>query len=329
MGRILLLAITVAAVGVLHGDAPAGAQVPTPPHRFYGTVTVNGRVPADGTAVVALIGAVECGRSETAGGGYRIDVLAISMRAGCGGEGTTVRFRAAGSLAAQAAPWRGATFSELNLTVLAQPFDTAALDLTSPCIPEHGAAACDDARARLWNGDQDAWNWLYRSLGAREPSPDRVFEEVLRFRLEAHDPALTAIVATWLGWPFLRITSVHFRGSASNEADEFVEVANLGGTPQEMTGWRLRAGTSGAEFRFQAGWRLAAGQRCRIYTNLSRADSCPGFGFGGSFGLWDNAADTAILVVDAPALIADFTSYRAEAAEQPPPPALRGVAPGQ
>ncbi len=319
------LVATLLAVVVGLVSAHAGAQVPSPPNRFYGTVQVNGAPAPDGTSVIAVVGDTECGRSETVGGAYRLDVPPATTRPGCGGDGQVVRFRVAEVPALQTAPWRGASFTELNLAVQIAPFHTAALDLGSPCIPPPGQGRCDPARLRLWSGEQEAWNLLFRALGAPDPTPDRVFAEVIRMRLEAGDPALVSLFAQRLGWPYVKITAVRFRGTPPAEADEYVEIANLGGAPQPMTGWRLRIGSSGAEFRFQPGAVLSAGQRCRAYTNLTRPDSCPGFGFGSTFGLWDDDTDTATLIVDQPALVADHTGYRADPLQQPAPPALRGV----
>lgn len=321
-----VLAATLLAILAGLAPAGAGAQLPIPPNRFYGAVQINGSPAPDGTSVVALMGDTECGRTETVGGAYRVDVPAAGTRPGCGGDGRVVRFRVAGVMAPQAVPWRGASFTELHLAVQIAPFATAALDLGSPCIPPTGQTRCDPARLRLWNGEQEAWNLLFRALGAPDPAPDRVFAEVIRMRLEAGDPALVALFAQRLGWPYVKITAIRFRGTPPAEPDEYVEITNLGGAPQPMTGWRLHIGSSGAEFRFQPGAVLQAGQRCRAYTNLTRADSCPGFGFGSTFGLWDNDGDTVTLTVDLPALIADRTAYRADPLNQPPPPLLRGIA---
>lgn len=303
-----------------------GAQIPTPPDRFYGTVRVNGAVPSDGTPVTAFVGPFACGRTETAGGSYRLDVLAATMRPGCGVDGQPIHFQVGDAPADQTASWRGATFTRLDLTARAPAYDMAALDLDSPCIPAQGSSGCDPARLRLWNGDQEAWTLLYRALGAPPPTPDQVFDEVLKLRLEAGDPALTAIVARNLGWPYLKITAIRFRGTAPDEPDEFSEVTNLGGAPQTMTGWHLRVAGSAADFRFQQDSVLAPGQSCRVYTNERHPDSCPGFGFGSTSGLWDDAAGSALLTVDYPALIADRTRYVADPTAQPPAPALQGRA---
>ncbi len=322
MNLCLLFAVIVLAAVVY---LPVQAQVPTPPHRFHGVVRVNGGPPADGTAVIAVIGAVECGRGRTADGAYRIDALASSMRPGCGIEGDTVQFRIGNATAEQSARWRGASVSVLPLTARADGYTTAALDLGSPCIPSAGATVCDPARVRLWNGEPEAWTLLYRALGAPAPADDRVFDEVIRLRMEAGDPAVIALFATRLGWPYVKLTAIGFWGTGTAQADEFVEVANLGGAAQLMTGWHIRTGASGADFRFAPASVLRPGQSCRVYTNQTHPDSCPGHGFGSSSPLWDDAAGFAQITVDYPALVADQTRYTADAARQPPPPALRGV----
>ncbi len=91
----------------------------------------------------------------------------------------------------------------------------------------------------------------------------------------------------------------------------------------------MRALSSGAEFRFRPGFVLAPGQRCRVYTSRLAADSCSGFGFGSTHGLWDDQADSAMLTVDFPSLVADVTHYRANPAQQLAAPALRGSVPVQ
>jgi hypothetical protein len=204
-------------------------------------------------------------------------------------------------------------------------YTTAALDLTSPCIPAPGTSACDAIRLRLWSGEPEAWRLLFRALDAPPPSPDRVFEEVVRLRLEAGDPALLAALAVRLGQPYVKVTAIRFRGTEPGQPDEYVEVANLGGAAQDLTGWRLKAGGSGAEFRFRPGTVLGPGDRCRAYTNETRGDSCPGFGFGATFGLWDDDADTVALLAESPPALIDRNYYYADPDVQPPPPALRGT----
>lgn len=319
----VLLAIAVAMPAV------AGAELPPPPHRVYGAVLINGRVPADGTRVTAQIDGVACGWAVTAGGFYRLDVPATSPGRACGQAGRPVRFLVGHAGAPEAIMWEAARFTALDLSVMAGPYTTAALDMDSPCIPAAGRSGCDSARLRLWEGETEAWRLLFVALGAPPPSPDRVFDETVRLRLEAGDPATVSWFAGTLGWPYVRVTAIRFRGSPPGEADEFVEIANLGGGAQEMTGWRLRALGSGAEYRFRAGWSLAPGQRCRVYTGVAGPAACQGHGFGATFGLWDDNAGRVALLVDFPTMVADHTAYRAAPDEQLPPPALRGAIPAQ
>src|SRR5262245_4758279 len=51
------------------------ASAPSPPNRFFGTVTLNGQRAAAGTAVTAAIGSATCGSGTvSATGTYTVDV---------------------------------------------------------------------------------------------------------------------------------------------------------------------------------------------------------------------------------------------------------------
>ncbi|MDW8352566.1 MAG: lamin tail domain-containing protein [Anaerolineae bacterium] len=84
----------------------------------------------------------------------------------------------------------------------------------------------------------------------------------------------------------VRILSVQPLGGGPNQAYEFVELYNEGPQQVNLTGWTLKAirtsdNTVIATFRFGNGAVIAAGQLCRIYTNVLVApDNC---GFSGGF----------------------------------------------
>ena len=236
-GRSAALAMVIAGLAATL-PAVLTAQVPSPPHRFYGEARINGVPAPDGTAIVALVGTVECGRSETAGGMYRVDALAQTMRTGCGSAGAEVQFRVGPGTATQRATWNGATVTRLDLAAQAGAYTTATLAMDSPCIPTAGTARCDATRLRLWQGDAEAWSLLYKALGT--PPAPKLFDDLIKLRLEAGDPAARSMAATAAGWPYLKITAIHFRGTQPGEADEYVEIANLGGGPQAMDGWLVR-----------------------------------------------------------------------------------------
>ena len=152
----------------------AQAQVPLPPHRFFGTLTIGGQPAPAGTVIRAFIGMTECGSATTtAAGRYQIDVPSTAGAAGCASG--TVTFRVDDRAAPQTADVRSGGFQELNLTIAGaappppppQRFNAATLDLSDPrpCIPAAGQRVCDATRAALWNGEEAAW----RARGVTDP----------------------------------------------------------------------------------------------------------------------------------------------------------------
>jgi hypothetical protein len=88
-----------------------------------------------------------------------------------------------------------------------------------------------------------------------------------------------------------------------NEADEYVELRNVGQTPAYLDGWKLKAVRNAdnvqlEEYTFPGGSVIAANQTCRIYTNLPFGmENC---GFTGGFAfeqpLWPPNGARAVLV---------------------------------
>jgi hypothetical protein len=79
-----------------------------------------------------------------------------------------------------------------------------------------------------------------------------------------------------------------------NEADEYVELRNIGPQQVNMQSWQLRAygadpNVSIATFAFPNGFIMDQGQTCRIYTYLTQPDSCGLLGFGLQGGVWPDA----------------------------------------
>lgn len=192
----------------------------------------------------------------------------------------------------------------------------AALDLAEqrPCIPEPGQPVCDPVRSSLWNGDASAWT----ARGVTDP--DARFNETVVFRVRAGDPAAIANIARILGWPYLKVTRVRFTG------DEFVEVTNLGGGAQDVTGWTLRSPERATVYRLPAGVTLQPGQVCTLHTTTGPPPLNPGgvcrF-FTNTPDVWPDDAGEIVLRYDALDLLADATRYSANPSEQPPPPHLQ------
>jgi hypothetical protein len=95
------------------------AQPPSPPNRFFGSVTLDGAPAAAGTVIAAQIGGVECGSTTVVTGetfAYILDAVSDGEIAGCGSAGATVNFLVGGNTADQTASWTSGNFSQLDLT---------------------------------------------------------------------------------------------------------------------------------------------------------------------------------------------------------------------
>jgi hypothetical protein len=318
MPRFVLVFAPLIAVLALVADGVAAQQ---PPNRFYGSVSLNGAQPPAGTPVIAFIQGRECGRGEVRDDGrYVVDVDDEATRPGCGTEGAVITFEVGGVAAGQTGVYRRGTFTELQLTAPPQPgaqrFTTAALILADPrpCMP----APCDAEREALWNGDAAAW----AARGVTDA--DARFGEIILMRVQAGEPSVIANIARILGNPYLQITRLRFVGSGAGQTDEFIEITNLGGGDQEMSGWIVRSPATGQVARFDAGYVMRPGQACRIYTGMVAADSCGRASFNAQ-NVWPDEAGLAVLYFEALDLLGAERRYRADAGTQPPQPDLQGV----
>lgn len=314
---VLVLAGTVAA-----GRSDALAQR-SPPHRFFGAVTVAGVQPAAGTTVEAYIDNRLCGgpAQTSSTGQYVIDVEAANARPGCGTADNVITFRVAGVAASQTARFLSGGFDRLDLsTATGGPYTTIGLNLEDPrpCVPEPGTRRCDPEREALWNGDADAW----AARGVTDPSER--FTQIIILRVRAGDQAVIRNIARILGGPYLQITRLRFVGAEPGQTDEYVEITNLGGGEQDMTGWTMRSPGRDAIYNFPDGFVMAAGQVCRIYTGSPRADSCGGTSWNRT-DVWPDAEGEAVLYYDRYDLLGARTLYSADRANQPPYPNLQGV----
>lgn len=314
LGAALILGLLAA--GLTSGIA--SAQV-LPPHRFFGSLTINGQPAPAGTAVNGFIGGTDCaGFITTTAGRYVLDVFGASQQAGCGRPGATIEFRVNGTATGQTASFRNGGYEQLDLAVGGGPapsgFNGAVLFLGDPrpCIPEANQAACDATRTALWNGEAAAW----AARGVTDG--DARFNETVVFRIRASDPAVIAIIARFLEAPYLQVTGIRFTG------DEWVEITNLGGGSQDMTGWSLRSPSRSRVYNFPAGFIMAGGQKCRVYTGAPQSDSCGGTSFNSS-DVWPDDAGQVILFFDALALPGAEPRYSADPNNQPPPPNLVGT----
>lgn len=113
-------------------------------------------------------------------------------------------------------------------------------------------------------------------------------------------------------------------GTNPGQTDEYIEIANLGGGPQVMTGWTVRAPDRMRIAHFQDGFVMNRGRVCRVYTGTPRENACGTTAFN-STEVWPDFAGRAVLYYDALDLPGAETRYISHPALQPQPPNLVGV----
>ncbi len=113
LGGGIAAAMLLGLVGLFSGEV-ADAQPTVPPHRFAGTVSIDGEAAAAGTSVTALVGDVECG-SATVITGAAGSTYAVDVPSSCADEGDTVTFKVMGYEAAESGTWSSGARTDLDL----------------------------------------------------------------------------------------------------------------------------------------------------------------------------------------------------------------------
>ena len=108
----------------------------------------------------------------------------------------------------------------------------------------------------------------------------------------------------------MRISCILYDGDVfQTEADEYVEIANLGSGPQDLAGWKLQDIDDGTPIFLFPSHILVAGGVIRVYTNEIHAE-WGGFSFGRGSAAWTNnvsQADTAGLFDESGALVSQMS----------------------
>ncbi len=122
------------------------------------------------------------------------------------------------------------------------------------------------------------------------------------------DAAASAIYA---GVPLVRITAIWLRGNdasgSGGSAFQYVAIGNLGGAPQDLSGWALQGDSgpiAGLTYYFPAGLSLSPGESCRIYVGHPAEATCGDGSFAlfafwgdhGSASLWDASGNLVDLL---------------------------------
>ena len=127
MKWIKLFGVALAAVVALGVAADAAAQPSAAPHRFAGSVTLDGEPATAGASVTAIVNGSECGSAtvieSAAGSTYTIDVPGS-----CADDGDTVSFVVGGYDAAESGTWRGGGRTDLDLTISSQSSERSCPD---------------------------------------------------------------------------------------------------------------------------------------------------------------------------------------------------------
>ena len=108
----------------------------------------------------------------------------------------------------------------------------------------------------------------------------------------------------------VRIDCVYYAGSqVLREADEYVQIVNVGTKAQDLSGWVLRnLSRATPSFTFK-GIILQPGATVRVYTNEPHPE-WGGFFFGLARGIWSNGQSDTAALFDAAGEIASQCSYR-------------------
>ncbi len=114
LGGGIAAAMLLGLAGLFSGEV-AEAQPTGPPHRFAGSVSLDGEPAAAGTSVTAVVNGAECGSAtvitSAAGSTYAVDVPDS-----CADAGDTVSFQVGGYDAAETGTWSGGGRNDLDLT---------------------------------------------------------------------------------------------------------------------------------------------------------------------------------------------------------------------
>ncbi|ANP56063.1 hypothetical protein J2Z21_004032 [Streptomyces griseochromogenes] len=97
--------------------------------------------------------------------------------------------------------------------------------------------------------------------------------------------------------PDVIISDLRYLGSGTGQPDEYIEIFNKGGAPQDLTGWMVECKPTGHAYTFPPGTVIQPGQRYRVYTDEVRQEF-GGFSFGSSEQVWRDEGGIGRLVHD-------------------------------
>ncbi len=187
------------------------------------------------------------------------------------------------------------------------PAPTTALEVEVATLPVDAIPTIDpQSRATLPPADQSQPGPIETPTDTSAPAPPLPTDTALPPPTEpptpeAAPPAPTdapppAISSNIITGP-IAITAIQYLGDpATNEANEFVEIANQSGEPIDLSNWTLRAVSTNRVYTFSNGMVMFPGDTCRVYTNSPIAfGTCGTLMFGADAPVWSNSGDVAEL----------------------------------
>ena len=141
LGGGIAAAMLLGLAGLFSGEV-AEAQPTGPPHRFAGSVTLEGEPAAAGTSVTALVGGAECG-SATVITGASGSTYSLDVPADCADAGDTVNFQVGGVAAAEYGMWASGGRTDLDLTATTPEPEMPEVDTGDAC-PDESMNGMDD-----------------------------------------------------------------------------------------------------------------------------------------------------------------------------------------
>ena len=142
LGGGIAAAMLLGLAGLFSGEV-AEAQPSGPPHRFAGSVTLEGAPAAAGTSVTAVVGGTECGSSATVLTGANGSTYALDVPSDCAEDGDTVNFHVMGVAAAESGTWSSGARTDLDLTATT-PEPEPEPEMPMDDCPDEGMNGMDD-----------------------------------------------------------------------------------------------------------------------------------------------------------------------------------------
>jgi hypothetical protein len=126
---------------------------------------------------------------------------------------------------------------------------------------------------------------------------------------EEGTPTLTPTPTPTISGRYVQITYIFYEGLVyGTESDEYVDIQNLGTTPQDLTGWVLKdIEKDDPSFKFPH-YILQPGETIRVYTNEIHPE-WGGFSFGYGEAIWNNTSPDVAALYNAQGQLVSVRTY--------------------